>query len=80
MPSPARGAIEFRHVAFAYPGAAVWVATFLTMGYLFGDGWEHTSEVVHRYSLIGAGVAAVAVVLFWCGRRFLLASHRRGNC
>jgi membrane protein DedA with SNARE-associated domain len=68
-----------RFAAFAYPGAAVWVATFLTLGYLFGDGWEHTSDLVHRYSLIGAGVAATAVALFWFVRRFLFASHRSGH-
>jgi len=61
-----------RFATFAYPGAAVWVATFLTLGYLFGDGWEHTSELVHRYSLIATGVALVAALPFW-----LFARHRR---
>jgi len=54
-----------RFAAYAYPGAAVWVATFLTLGYSFGDGWEHTSEQVHRYSLIATGLAAVAGLLVW---------------
>ena len=54
-----------RFAAFAYPGAAVWVATFLTLGYIFGDGWEHTSDMVHRYSLIGAAAAAFAALLVW---------------
>ena len=58
-----------RFAAFAYPGAAVWVATFLTLGYIFGDGWEHTSEMVHRYSLIGAGAAAVIALLAWMLQR-----------
>ena len=31
-----------RFAAFAYPGAAVWVATFLTLGYRFGDGLGNT--------------------------------------
>jgi membrane protein DedA with SNARE-associated domain len=51
--------------AFAYPGAAVWVATFLTLGYIFGERWEHTSEIVHRYSLIVAGIAVVVGLLTW---------------
>ena len=59
-----------RFAAFAYPGAAVWVATFLTLGYIFGDGWEHTSEVVHRYSLIATAVAALTVLAVWGARRF----------
>jgi membrane protein DedA with SNARE-associated domain len=54
-----------RFAAFAYPGAAIWVAIFLTLGYIFGDSWEHTSEVVHRYSLIAAGVAAALALIVW---------------
>jgi membrane protein DedA with SNARE-associated domain len=52
--------------AFAYPGAALWVALFLTLGYLFGERWEHTSELVHRYTLIASAVAAVVLALLWC--------------
>jgi len=59
-----------RFATYAYPGAAVWVATFLTLGYTFGDGWEHTSEQVHRYSLIATGVAAAIALLVWFGRKF----------
>jgi membrane protein DedA with SNARE-associated domain len=54
-----------RFAAYAYPGAAVWVSTFLILGYVFGERWEHTSELVHRYSLIAAGVLAAAAVLVW---------------
>jgi membrane protein DedA with SNARE-associated domain len=54
-----------RFAQFAYTGAAVWVATFLTLGYSFGDGWEHTSEQVHRYSLIATGCAAVIGLIVW---------------
>jgi membrane protein DedA with SNARE-associated domain len=63
-----------RFAIFAYTGAAVWVATFLTLGYIFGDRWEHTSELVHRYSLIGTGVAAVIAFVGW-----LLARQRSRN-
>jgi membrane protein DedA with SNARE-associated domain len=59
-----------RFASFAYPGAAVWVATFLTLGYIFGERWEHTSELVHRYSLITLGVAVVIGSIAWLmGRR-----------
>jgi len=54
-----------RFASYAYPGAAVWVASFLTLGYVFGERWEHTSELVHRYSLIAAGAAAIAALLVW---------------
>jgi membrane protein DedA with SNARE-associated domain len=58
-----------RFAAFAYPGAAVWVATFLTLGYTFGDGWEHTSEQVHRYSLIATAIAIMIALLVWLVHR-----------
>jgi membrane protein DedA with SNARE-associated domain len=54
-----------RFATFAYPGAAVWVATFLTLGYVFGERWEHTSELVHRYSLAALGVGAVVGLILW---------------
>jgi membrane protein DedA with SNARE-associated domain len=59
-----------RFAAFAYPGAAVWVATFLTLGYVFGERWEHTSELVHRYSLTTAGLCATAALIVWLYRRY----------
>jgi len=58
-----------RFACFAYPGAAVWVATFLTLGYVFGEGWEHTSDVVHRYSLIATGIVALVALVVWLVRR-----------
>jgi membrane protein DedA with SNARE-associated domain len=58
-----------RFAAFAYPGAAVWVATFLTLGYVFGERWEHTSALVHRYSLIATGVGGVIGLVVWGVRR-----------
>ncbi len=54
-----------RFAAYAYPGAAVWVAVFLSLGYAFGDGWEHTSERIHHYTLIATAVGAVLVLVAW---------------
>ncbi len=50
---------------FAYTGAALWVATFLTLGYLVGDGWQHGSDVAHRCALAATGVAIAALVVVW---------------
>jgi membrane protein DedA with SNARE-associated domain len=58
--------LPFRKFAlFAYSGAALWVATFLTLGYVMGDGWQNSSELVHRYVL--AGIAALLLIgaLVW---------------
>ena len=54
---------------FAYSGAAVWVALFLTLGYVFGDRWENTSALVHRYTLIVTAAGAVILAIVWLYRR-----------
>jgi membrane protein DedA with SNARE-associated domain len=56
---------------FAYSGAAVWVAAFLALGYAFGDRWEHTSALVHRYTLIASGLGAAVGAVIWVRRRIL---------
>lgn len=63
---------------FAYFGAAIWVTTFLTLGYAAGDQWERASEVAHRYILIGAGVLAAAGFAWWWShlRRLRLSRTR----
>ena len=58
--------------AFAYPGAAIWVALFLTLGYAFGERWEHTSELVHRYTLIVTAAGAAIAAVVWLVRRWRL--------
>ncbi len=65
----------FTFALFAYSGAAVWVALFLTLGYVFGDRWENTSALVHRYTLIATAVGAVVLAIVWLYRRRL----RRGQ-
>jgi membrane protein DedA with SNARE-associated domain len=63
--------LRFRTFAlFAYPGAAIWVALFLTLGYAFGERWEHTSELVHRYTLIVTAVGAALAAVVWVVRRW----------
>jgi membrane protein DedA with SNARE-associated domain len=58
---------------FAYPGAALWVATFLTIGYFVGDHWQAAIAVVHRYSL------AVAAVVLLAGAAWWFVARRRGR-
>lgn len=55
---------------FAYSGAALWVATFLSLGYIFGERWQHTSEVVHRYTLVALGAGIAILFVLWLIRRF----------
>jgi membrane protein DedA with SNARE-associated domain len=58
--------LNFRAFAcFAYPGAAIWVALFLTLGQIFGERWENTSKVVHRYTIIATLALAALAVIVW---------------
>jgi membrane protein DedA with SNARE-associated domain len=63
--------------AFAYLGGLLWSSSFITMGYILGDEWERMSTSIHRYLVIGAVAAAVALaigVVVW--RRRYRMNHR----
>ena len=52
---------------FAYSGGAVWVASFLALGYFLGERWHDVEQYVDRYlfRLTIAAVIAVALWLVW---------------
>jgi membrane protein DedA with SNARE-associated domain len=55
---------------FAYSGAAIWVLTFLALGYFVGDHWQLALEMVHRYTLLLVVIAlAFSVAAWWLHRR-----------
>ncbi len=56
---------------YAYTGALLWVATFLTIGYFVGDQWRNALVLAHRYSGIATGLVACAALGFWLVRRRL---------
>lgn len=66
--------LEYRSfAAYAYSGAAVWVCTFIGLGYFLGEHWKEVFEVVHR-NLTLVSVALVAIgagyaVYRWRARR-----------
>jgi membrane protein DedA with SNARE-associated domain len=51
-------------VAYAWTGGALWVATFLTLGYFLGENWRPVAELVHQY-VVYASVAIVAIAALW---------------
>ncbi len=64
--------LEYRtFAAFAYSGAAVWVATFLSIGYFVGENWHATMALVHRYTLIITLLLAMVLAVGWILRRKL---------
>ena len=51
-------------VAYAWTGGALWVATFLTLGYFLGENWRPVAELVHQY-VVYASVAIVTIAALW---------------
>jgi len=49
---------------YAYTGAILWVTTFLSLGYILGDGFGPAVEAIRRHALAGAAVVAVAALVY----------------
>ncbi|MGB8013756.1 MAG: DedA family protein [Terriglobales bacterium] len=70
---PLAGVLRMRWRAFTvcnFLGAAVWVTTIASAGYLFGQQWRSLLRVMHRFNiavLIAAGL--VILYLWWRYRR-----------
>jgi membrane protein DedA with SNARE-associated domain len=58
-----------KFAVFAYTGAAVWVATFLTIGYLVGENWRAVMGLVHRYTVRCFVILAIAGIALWWIRK-----------
>ncbi len=58
---------------FAYAGAALWAATFLSLGYFLGERWHAVQQNLDRYLLritLGAAILIAAwLVWYWLRRR-----------
>ncbi len=54
---------------FAYCGAALWVSTFLTLGYIMGEKWQQSSATFHKYALLGLTIAVALAVAIWFIRK-----------
>lgn len=60
--------LEFRSFAtYAWSGGAVWVATFVVLGYALGENWRSIAEAVHRdvgyASVLLLGAIALALIV-----------------
>jgi membrane protein DedA with SNARE-associated domain len=59
-----------KFAVFAYSGAAVWVATFLAIGYFVGENWQAAINLIHEYVLIAAlFLVVVAAVTWWIRKK-----------
>jgi membrane protein DedA with SNARE-associated domain len=65
--------LEFPGFAlFAYPGGAIWVASFLCLGYYVGEKWESALHAVDHYLWVICVAIGVLGGMVWWWRR-----HRR---
>jgi membrane protein DedA with SNARE-associated domain len=62
--------LEFPTFAiFAYGGAAVWVALFLTLGYVVGEQWPALVDVIQRFTWDFVIAVTILLPLGWLVRR-----------
>ena len=63
---------------FAYSGAWLWSATFISIGYFFGEHWSQVLDQVqeHLNVFILIGLALLVVYLIWHYRRFKRARKK----
>jgi membrane protein DedA with SNARE-associated domain len=69
------GTSKLRPIAFAifaYSGALIWAATFISIGFFFGDHWTQVLDQVHRHLRLFTVIALIllALYLLWHYRRF----------
>ena len=60
---------------FAYLGALVWVTTFLSIGYFFGDNWSRVPEIIHQHLVLASCAVGAVIASYLLARRFV--SNRR---
>lgn len=70
--------LEFKSFAlYAWSGGAVWVLSFLLLGYTLGEQWQTIGELVHRDMLYVSLALLAAIVLFLLGR-WVVSKRVRG--
>jgi|SRR5579863_13385 len=53
----------------AYSGGALWVVSFVSLGYFLGDQWRRITEEVHTVLLWATVAVAAAGLVYWWLRR-----------
>jgi membrane protein DedA with SNARE-associated domain len=54
---------------FAYMGAFLWAAAFISLGYFLGDRWEVVSAQIHHHILIASCALGVLLVMYLVWRK-----------
>jgi membrane protein DedA with SNARE-associated domain len=62
---------------FAYSGALIWSATFMGVGFYFGDRWTQVLENVQRNLTALAGIASCLIVIFLIWRYLKMRTQQQ---
>jgi membrane protein DedA with SNARE-associated domain len=64
---------------FAYSGGALWVSTFIGLGYFLGERWESVAGEIHHYAVgfTAAAITLLAAYLVW--RKWIRKASRAIN-
>lgn len=57
---------------FAYTGGFIWTATFISIGYFFGNHWRKVMHTIDHHIIIVSIAIAVFLTLFYLVRKFFL--------
>jgi membrane protein DedA with SNARE-associated domain len=55
---------------FAYSGACIWIATFMSLGYFLGERWEAVEKNIHGYLSQGTIAAAIVLAAYLAWRKW----------
>jgi len=70
--------LQYRDFAlFAYAGACIWSASFISIGVLIGRQWARVSEQIHHNLAIASAVVVVLLLLTAVARRVMAARSAR---
>ena len=56
-------------MAYAWTGGAIWVGTFLSLGYFLGENWRQVAELVHQYVVYASVAIIVAAAGYFLWKR-----------
>ncbi|MDP4192564.1 MAG: DedA family protein [Bacteroidota bacterium] len=48
---------------FTYTGGFIWISTFLSLGYFFGEKWQIILKNIHNHIIISSSVIIIAIIL-----------------
>ncbi len=70
--------LEYRSfAAYAYSGGFIWVCTFISIGYFFGDRWHQVIDSVHHNLVLASALVIGAAIVYLLIRWFLNRARPR---